>query len=67
MIPSKELEKRFDVNGFTFLYDINRGQYRIRWQHPEGTYSIPYDSGKCKRTFEFREEIINAFVRRHKK
>jgi len=65
MIPTKDLKKYFLLNGTHYLYDIKGSKYRIRWCYAGGTYSNPRESGKCKRTIEFRENIIAAYIKKY--
>jgi len=65
MISKEELKKYFKLNGTEYLYDIKGSQYRIRWCYAGGGYSKPWESGKCKRTIEFREKIIDVYIDKH--
>lgn len=65
MISSKKLKKYFKLNGTDYLYDISGKYYRIRWCYADGTYSRSWETGKCKRTIEFRENIITAYIKKN--
>lgn len=61
------MKKFFILNGTTYLYDIVKGQYRIRWCYAGGTYSRPREIGKCKRTIKFQDKIIAKYIKENTK
>lgn len=65
MESKKKLKKYFKLNGTTYLYDIKGDQYRIRWCYSGGDYSRIRKSGKCKRTIEFRDNIISEYIKQN--
>lgn len=66
MKSSEKLKKYFKLNGTEYLYDIKGGQYRIRWCYAGDRYSNVRETGKCKRTVQFRDRIIASYIERNK-
>ncbi len=59
------MRKYFTLNGTQYLYDVVGGQYRIRWCYAGDRYSKPWERGKCKRTEQFRDKTITAYIKKN--